>query len=51
VSRRSVSSSTIRILRALAMGTILWGSGASPSGLGRVLVGKIKVRQNLFVLR
>src|SRR6202022_2665694 len=46
VSRRSVSSSTIRILRALALGTILLGAaGARGSAFSRVLIGKVRVRQ------
>src|SRR5947209_18500999 len=36
VSRRSVSSSTIRILRALAMVQSFEGGGGGPSGLGQV---------------
>src|SRR5450759_659691 len=47
VSRRSVSSSTIRILRALAMGTILSGRAA---GVSRLQGGKVRVRQVLVRL-
>src|ERR1700731_1479949 len=51
VSRRSVSSSTIRILRALAMGTILSGGGCKRKRLQPcVWVGEVRLRQVLVRL-
>src|ERR1700680_2170214 len=49
VSRRSLSSSTIRILRAFAMGyNPLGGGGPSESDVSRALISKVRVHQVLF---